>query len=90
MKTLSELTRSIRPQNNYLPFCEITGLTINSNNVSKGDIFFAIHGTKSDGHDYIQQAIDSGASAIISNGRDTGKLSVPQIKVDTLVSDIED
>ncbi len=81
MKTLAEITQSIRSENKSLPFCEIKGLTINSNNVSTGDIFFAIHGTKSDGHDYIQKAIDAGASAIISNGRDTGKLSVPQIKV---------
>ena len=38
-------------------------------------------GTKVDGHDFIHDAIAAGAKAVISNGRDIGKLSVPQIKV---------
>ena len=46
----------------------IKGLTANSNKVSKGDLFFAVRGKKLDGHDYIQNAIEAGASAIISNG----------------------
>ncbi|MDR3021063.1 MAG: UDP-N-acetylmuramoyl-L-alanyl-D-glutamate--2,6-diaminopimelate ligase [Clostridiales bacterium] len=44
---------------------EIEGLTMNSKNVKKGDLFFAIVGKSSDGHDFIAQAIQNGASAIV-------------------------
>ncbi len=81
MKSLSEITRAIRPEEKELPFCMIKGLTANSNKVSKGDLFFAVRGKKLDGHDYIQNAIEAGASAIISNGTYSRKLPVPEIKV---------
>ncbi|MEG0025778.1 MAG: UDP-N-acetylmuramoyl-L-alanyl-D-glutamate--2,6-diaminopimelate ligase [Bacilli bacterium] len=37
-----------------------------SRKVTKGDIFIALRGISSDGHDYIKQAINSGASKIIA------------------------
>jgi len=45
---------------------DIAQVRYNSKDVSAGDLFIAISGEKSDGHDYINQAIQSGASAIIS------------------------
>jgi UDP-N-acetylmuramyl-tripeptide synthetase len=54
---------------------------LNSSQIEEGDLFIAIPGTKVDGHDFIGDAINSGAIAVISNGRDVGRLSVPQIKV---------
>ena len=81
MKHLPQIVHNLIPDNTYLPDTPIYGLTMNSNNVNEGDIFIAVPGIKADGHDFIHQAIDLGASAIISNGRDVGKLPVPQIKV---------
>ena len=49
--------------------------------MNPGHLYIAIHGTNLDGHDFIPQAIDNGAAAIITNGRDVGQLPVPQIKV---------
>ena len=43
----------------------ISGLTYDSRRVSKGDCFFAVRGTVSDGHSYIASAIERGASAIV-------------------------
>ena len=59
----------------------IGGLKTNSNAIEPGDLFIAIPGTKMDGHDFVNDAIEKGASAIVSNGRDLGSLSIPQIKV---------
>mgnify|MGYP001226088115 FL=1 len=59
----------------------VTGVSMNSRSIDEGNIFVAIKGLNSDGHDFIDQAINSGASAIVTNGRDLGPLSVPQIKV---------
>ncbi len=43
----------------------ISGLGLNSSKINPGDLFFAIKGTETDGHLYIQNAIDNGAAAII-------------------------
>ena len=75
------LAYNLIQDNTILPDTPIHGLTMNSNNVNEGDIFIAVPGINADGHDFIHQAIDLGAAAIISNGRDVGKLPVPQIKV---------
>ena len=66
----------------------IHNLTIDSRDVKNGDFFVAIKGKKYDGHDYIQESINSGALAILCNDRfDVSKLSVPYIVCqDTLKS----
>ena len=66
----------------------IHNLTIDSRDVKNGDFFVAIEGKKRDGHDYIQESINSGALAILCNDRfDVSKLSVPYIVCqDTLKS----
>src|SRR5690554_5939193 len=43
----------------------ISKLAIDSREVEKGSLFFAQKGTKTDGHQYINQAIQQGALAII-------------------------
>ena len=81
MRNLAEIVHNIVPLGYDVPNTLIHGLAMNSNEVNKGDIFIAIPGTRLDGHNFIEQAIDKGASAIISNGKELGKLPVPQIKV---------
>mgnify|MGYP003701615923 CR=1 FL=1 len=44
---------------------EISGLAFDSRDVQKGNLFFAVSGTVSDGHDYIGMAVDKGAAAIV-------------------------
>ena len=43
---------------------DITSLSYDSRSVSPGSIFVAVAGFKTDGHDYLKQAIDAGASAL--------------------------
>ena len=43
----------------------ITGLSSNSKEVSKGNIFFAIKGNNNNGENYIKEAIYRGASVIV-------------------------
>ena len=43
----------------------ITGLTIDSRTVEKGNLFICIKGAKTDGHSYIDKALASGATAVL-------------------------
>ena len=82
-KSLNSIINNIGVENqDILHDVDITGVSMNSKSIDEGNIFVAIKGLSSDGHDFIDQAINSGASAIVTNGCDLGPLSVPQIEVD--------
>ncbi len=59
---------------------EIKGIKINSKEVEKGDLFICTKGVTADRHDFIDDAIKNGASAIVVS-RDVGEKEVPVIKV---------
>ena len=54
-------------------------LVTDSRKVKKGDTFIALRGVDTDGHDYIEAAIENGASKIIC---ETGDYPVETVKVD--------
>ena len=56
---------------------EVVDITYDSRKVKKGYAFVCLVGHNSDGHDYIQDAIDSGASVIISQI----EIAVPSVTV---------
>lgn len=58
----------------------ISGIKINSKEVERGDIFVCTMGVNADRHDFIDDAILNGASAIVVS-RDNIKKDVPVIKV---------
>jgi UDP-N-acetylmuramoyl-L-alanyl-D-glutamate--2,6-diaminopimelate ligase len=55
----------------------IRGLAYDSRQVTAGDLFFALPGTEVDGHDYVDQALERGAAAMIlervPSGFDSGR-----------------
>ncbi len=60
---------------------EITGISYDSRKIEPGDIFVAIEGFETDGHKYIQEAVDSGAKAIIVE-KELKESKVPMIRTD--------
>lgn len=60
---------------------EIKAIKINSKEVVPGDLFVCTMGVTADRHEFIDEAIKNGASAIVVS-KDVGKKSVPIIKVD--------
>ena len=82
MKKLSDITGNIKMDRLIgNPDACITGLTMNSREVKPGMLFVAIRGTHTDGHNYIEQAIQNGAVAILCEqlpSFDTGKTTIVQ------------
>lgn len=74
MKRLNELINC-----NY--DIEITGIKINSKEIEKGDLFVCTDMGTLDRHNFIDDAIEKGAVAVIVK-KDVGQRSVPIIKVD--------
>jgi len=68
---------------------DVTGLSLNTQNLQKGDIFIAIQGTQKHGAEFIQHAIDKGCVAVLAEDRDI-KCSVPSIRIDHLSSYLPD
>jgi len=85
MVTLMELAASLPPKLQAQaigdPALRIAGLTYDSREIKSGWLFVCLKGEKSDGHDYIPQAIEHGAAAIVLSDTNASSLSVPAIVV---------
>ena len=69
--------------------CIVTGLSIDSRSVQRGDLFIACAGSNVHGYEFIEQAVQSGAIAIVIDGNDTANNiarldAVPVIAIDDL------
>ena len=82
MKRLSDITTFLllnKPIFEQDP--EIKGIEVDSRNIQTGDLFVCISGYTVDGHDFVDQAIDNGAVAIVAE-RPIGREDIPVIYVD--------
>ena len=77
---LSEILHNVNYVGNLIDR-EITYITHDSRKVKNGTLFIALKGNKSDGHDYIFEAIDKGAIAVLANGRAPATDIVPILQV---------
>lgn len=66
MRRLQDILYKVRLQSvTGSTLLDIKNICIDSRNVSAGDVFVAIRGEKTDGHNYIDKAIEQGALAIV-------------------------
>lgn len=70
--------------------CEIKGLAIDSRQVKSGYLFFAYEGTHHDGSEYIQDAIEKGAVAVLTDSTQKNDKNIPIINVPQLRKKIPD
>lgn len=59
----------------------ISALTCDSRQVAAGTLFFALHGSKVDGHRFIPQAVASGAAAIVLEDPSYAPAQIPWVQV---------
>jgi len=77
---ISEILKSIEYRRlGNLPF-SVSVLSVNSNELIEGALFFAIRGAKDDGHKYVKNAIQNGAAAVVVE-EPVADESIPQIIV---------
>jgi UDP-N-acetylmuramoyl-L-alanyl-D-glutamate--2,6-diaminopimelate ligase len=66
MKVLVDLLRNVNVKHIHgAADTHISGITYDSREVTSGSLFFAVKGTRVDGHSFIGQVIESGAVAIV-------------------------
>jgi len=64
LKTVSSQNWTTKP---------IAGINTDTRNLKPGDVFIALAGERFDGHNFVEQALQSGATAVVSSrtlGRD--------------------
>ena len=61
----------------------VSGLSLNTNTLNKGDVFVALQGEKTHGIDFIENAVEKGCVAVLIDGKDFD-CKVPSIRVDNL------
>ena len=79
-KILNELIKKVDisfASDNIKMDAKITGISFNSTTTRKGELFIAIKGFSSDGHNFIKDAIKNGAVCIICT--EPKDISVPYI-----------
>ena len=62
---------------------DVSGLSLNTQTLKKGDVFVALQGEKKHGIEYIENAIEKGCVAVLIDGRDF-HCRVPSIRIDNL------
>ena len=68
---------------------KITGISIDSRSLKKGDLFCALKGVNNDGHDFLFQAYKKGASCFLLSDANKNIPNLPYIKVDNVLHALE-
>ncbi len=76
---LSEFPFEYTPK--ILPKLKVTGITLDSRAVKPGQLFVAMKGGSVDGHDFIPEAIENGACAVVGEKVIKG-ISIPYIRIE--------
>ena len=81
MKYLSHILKKVNVSGSRIPKIAVSGLSIHSKNVKKGDLFIAIEGKKKNGNDFVSEAINRGAIAVITDSPKISITKVPSFRV---------
>ena len=83
MITFKELAQAVNGQlTPNTAHGEISGVTTDSRNISRGDLFIALFGEKFDGHDFIEIAVNAGAACVLVHKDLSHVPAIPVIRVD--------
>ncbi|HEY0223481.1 MAG TPA: UDP-N-acetylmuramoylalanyl-D-glutamyl-2,6-diaminopimelate--D-alanyl-D-alanine ligase [Pseudolabrys sp.] len=63
--SIGDMAAAMRAEKSGAPAAEISGISIDSRSVAKGEAFFAIQGDNRDGHDFVEAALKAGAGVAV-------------------------
>jgi UDP-N-acetylmuramoyl-tripeptide--D-alanyl-D-alanine ligase len=63
--TLARLAEFISAGGEFSPEEQVRGYSIDSRTIGPGQLFFAVKGERLDGHDFVEQALEKGATAAV-------------------------
>jgi UDP-N-acetylmuramoyl-tripeptide--D-alanyl-D-alanine ligase len=70
---------------------ELSGISIDSRTLAKGDAFFAVQGENRDGHDFVENALKTGAAlAVVARGQQAHFGSAPLLVVPDVLEGLRD
>ncbi len=84
---LKQITNGIN--NSDIKNFKITGFSIDSRSLKKGDLFCALKGKNYDGHDFLYQAYKKGASCFLLSDNNKKIPNLPYIKVNNVLDALE-
>ncbi|MFA6267869.1 MAG: UDP-N-acetylmuramoylalanyl-D-glutamyl-2,6-diaminopimelate--D-alanyl-D-alanine ligase [Pseudolabrys sp.] len=89
--TLSEMAKAMRADINGAPASDITGISIDTRTIAKGEAFFALTDAR-DGHDFVEAALKAGAGvAVVARGkRARFAVDAPLLLVDDVLDALRD
>src|SRR4029453_9324519 len=68
--TLDDISTAMRAERVGGLRAEVSGISIDSRTLAKGDAFFAVQGENRDGHDFVENALKAGAGlAVVARGQ---------------------
>ncbi len=83
-ETLRKITRGQTNKN-----WDISGVSIDTRNLKKGDMFCAIKGKNYNGHNYLRDAFNKGASAALISEEEYSHSDMPYLKVGNVIKAIQ-
>jgi UDP-N-acetylmuramoyl-tripeptide--D-alanyl-D-alanine ligase len=79
--TLGQIADWIHAEGVFDTNAEATGYSIDSRTIAAGDLFFAVRGERTDGHDYVETALKDGAVAAVVSQRWLAPADVDEAKL---------
>jgi len=77
---MNELTRDLPIDGSPLPGAEIRGITHDSRRVAAGDLYVALVGERFDGREFVPQAVERGAVAVLAASAPPPGIEVPWLR----------
>jgi len=89
--TLADMARAMRADIAGAPQAEITGISIDTRTIAKGEAFFALTDVR-DGHDFVEAALKAGAgvAVVARSKRDRFPVDAPLLLVDDVLDGLRD
>jgi UDP-N-acetylmuramoyl-tripeptide--D-alanyl-D-alanine ligase len=91
LDALSTAMRAERPERAAKLPAELSGVSIDSRTIARGDAFFAIQGENRDGHDFVENALKSGAGlAVVASDQQKRFADAPLLIVPDVLEGLRD